>query len=139
MFTQLPYLYRDASNYKEGSSIYLNGRLTKADIKRLEQKLEGGEGFIPFDLGLDIPELQERLPNFPSEDDHVYHELQFEEVADLTSVPEGAMVIELKDFLAAFDRIADENSWDVAAAEVRLGIGDQFQSDDDDETESSFA
>lgn len=47
--TQLPYLYRDASNYKAHAFIYLEGRLHNAAISNLESKLEGGDGFIPFD------------------------------------------------------------------------------------------
>lgn len=130
-FTQLPYTYRDAANYKEHAFIYLEGRLTKTQIAAIEPKLEGGDGFIPFDLQLGVLELQDRMTSFPSEDDHVFHEFNFDEIEFLNQPPEGAQVIKLSDFLAAFDKLRDENSWNIEAAEERLGIGEHFEAENE--------
>ncbi len=125
--TKLPYTYRDASNYKAHSYIYLEGRLHNAAIAAIESKLEGRDGFIPFDLQLGVEELQNQLTSFPSDDDHVFHEFDFDEIEYLESVPEGETAIALGDFLAAFERLQDANAWDVDAAQKRLGLGAQYQ------------
>lgn len=124
--TKLPYSYRDASNYKEHSFIYLVGRLTEHEIAAIQPKLEGGDGFIPFDLQLGVVELQDRMTSFPSEDDHVFHEFNFDDIEFLDEIPEGESAINLNDFLAAFDKLQNKNGWDIASAEVRLGIGEQL-------------
>jgi hypothetical protein len=122
MFTVIPYVYRDASNYKEGDHIILEGILTEEQIKSIEGKLDDGENFIPADLNLGIEELQERLMSFPSDDDHVWHELELNEIEVVASVPDGSNTILCEDFVAAFDKIADCNSWDVAGCMERLDI-----------------
>jgi hypothetical protein len=122
MFTIIPYLYRDASNYKEGDFIILEGTLSESQIAAIEDKLDEGENFIPADLKLGIEELQDRLTSFPSEDDHVWHELQLSEIEVVASVPDGSNTIPSEDFVAAFEKIADSNSWDVAGCMERLDI-----------------
>jgi len=121
--TKLPYLYRDAANYKAHSFIYLDGRLHNAAIRAIEPKLDDGDGFIPFDLQLGIAELQDQLTSFPSDDDHVFHEFDFDGIEYLDSVPEGEPTISHRDFVSAFDRCHDANGWDIEAAQERLGIG----------------
>lgn len=125
----LPYLYRDAANYKAHSTIYLEGRLHNAAISAIERKLESVNGFIPFDLQLGIDELQDQLTSFPSDDDHVFHEFDFDGIEYLEAAPEGENVIVLKDFLDSFERITDASSWDVAAAEIRLNINSESSLD----------
>ena len=127
--TKLPYIYRDAANYKEHAFIYLDGCLTKEQIASIEQKLEGGDGFIPFDLQLGVVELQDSMISFPSDDDHVFHEFNFSEIEFVGELPEGESAIKLSDFLTAFDKLRDENDWDVAAAEMRLGIGEHLEAE----------
>lgn len=122
MFTVIPYMYRDASNYKEGDHIILEGTLSDEQIKAIEAKLDEGENFIPADLNLGLDELQDRLTSFPSEDDHVWHELQLNELEVVATVPDGSNIIPSEDFVAAFEKIADSNSWDVAGCMERLEI-----------------
>ena len=97
--------------------IYLDGRLNNSAIAAIEPKLEGGDGFIPFDLQLGIVELQDQLTSFPSDDDHVFHEFDFDEIEYIESVPEGETAIPLADFFSAFEKFKDSNGWDVDAAE----------------------
>lgn len=129
--TELPYSYRDASNYKAHSFIYLDGKLHNAEIAKIEEKLEAlqdRESFIPFDLQLDIRELQSELTSFPSSDDHVFHELNFDEIKYLDQAPADVEPIELTAFMAA---IRDISSWNIEAAEERLGLAE----DEDEEKE----
>ena len=123
--TELPYSYRDASNYKAHSFIYLDGKLHNAEIAKIEEKLgalEDRESFVPFDLHLDIRELQSELTSFPSSDDHVFHELNFDEIKYLDQAPADVEPIELAAFMAA---ISDISSWNIEAAEERLGLAEE--------------
>ena len=126
--TKLPYIYRDEHNCKQRDYIYLNGRLSHEDVVSIMGKLNDGDGFIPFDLKLGIPELQERI-GAPSDADHVYHELEFDDRDHIKAAPEGETLIDVADFLAAFAAIKDENAWDEEAAMDRLGLND-LDSDD---------
>jgi hypothetical protein len=120
--TQLPYMYRDASNYKESAYIFLSGSLTAAQVAAIRSKLYDGDGFIPFDLKLGIPELQEQMTSFPSDDDHVFHELELDGITIRKSAPPDTTPIAVTDFVAAFAAIKDADAWDIAAADERLGL-----------------
>lgn len=122
MFTTLPYQYRDGANFKEMSAIVLDGALSAADIGALKATLEDGEKFIPYDLALDIAELQNRLPSFPDEDDHVFHELLLDEVEESETVPEGTSTIDVADFISSFARVKSRGGWDIIQAVERLGV-----------------
>ncbi len=70
--TRIEYLYRDAANYKAypECDVIVEGELHWSDF---EPTLHMGEMFIPADL--DLPELQAQLENYPSPDDHIWHQL----------------------------------------------------------------
>ena len=124
MFTQVPYGYRDGANYKEASTIHLEGVLSPDDIQRIEEKLSGGEFFIPADLmGLDVVELQDRLPSFPCDDDHPWHTLQLYHLTVSSDLPADSLnVIPVEKFVEAFDKIEGQNAWDEVGAMKRLGL-----------------
>lgn len=123
VFTVIPYLYRDAANYKASSSVVLEGALSAKDRKIIEDQLDSGEYFIPADLpGLDLPELQEQLTSFPSEDDHVWHELSLDEISTQPSLPDGRTSIPVKTFVDAFRAVAAAGGWKVSEAAERLGV-----------------
>lgn len=123
MFTVIPYLYRDASNYKAFKVIALDDVLSADDIAAIKSKLSDGEFFIPADLaGLKLPELQDTLEDFPSEDDHVWHTLQLEQLEEAAEAPEDAEVVSKTAFMAAFVKIKHPNDWDVSGCMDRLGI-----------------
>jgi hypothetical protein len=123
MFTVIPYLYRDAANYKQHGEIVLEGPLNAVELSAIESKLSDGEYFIPGDLaGLGIEELQPRASGFPSEDDHVFHELRLEHIYVRDTAPEGTTVLAKDNFVQAFNAISGPNGWDVAACMERLDI-----------------
>jgi hypothetical protein len=74
MNTRIHYLYRDASNYKQGNEIIVIGELRFAELEPL---LDDG-GFAPEDVGLFHPGHQ--LTKFPGNDDHCWCELEEEDV-----------------------------------------------------------
>lgn len=121
-YTVVPYQYRDAANYKAGGEIILAGLLSEVDISAIKSKLDSGEYFIPHDLGLGIPELQDTLESFPSEDDHVYHELLLDEREVVSELPEGKVAIPAQSFVEAFAVLKDVDTWNVVAATERLGV-----------------
>ena len=114
MNTRITYLYRDASNYKQGGDVVVNGRVTLSDLEPL---LYFGELFIPGDVGL--PELQANFETqgfaFPTADDHVWHELESCEPTEATPTVD----ISAEKLIDAF-RKASEQGWKVRQAEQRL-------------------
>ncbi len=74
MNTQISYLYRDASNYKQHMMVVLSGVVSDEDKQLIKAKLDSGEFFIPSQV--DLPDLQGMMINGIDEDeDHVWHEL----------------------------------------------------------------
>lgn len=122
MHTKISYTYRDASNYKTSDHIYLEGVLTREDVQAIRKKCEDGTGFIPGQLGLNIEELQPRMKNFPSDDDHVFHDIDWGCMESIDSLPDGVVPIPAGAFIEAFAAIEDRNSWDVKGACKRLGL-----------------
>lgn len=116
MNTKFSYLYRDASNYKAYRDLVLEGELSLEDIKSV---LEDGEHFIPDQVGM--PELQAELgqygAEFPSEDDHIWHEIDSVEATD--EEPDFELTAEQVKKLFADVK---EVGWKVTEASERLGI-----------------
>ena len=112
MNTKFSYMYRDGSNYKEGSHAILQGTLTPADITKLKIHLDEGEYFIPSQVGLE--DLQHRMTSFPSDDDHVWHEVTGVDSTEESPTDERTAAAFLKDFLKA--------KWDVVKATKEIGL-----------------
>lgn len=108
-------MYRDASNYKECETVIVAGEVSRDELLHFCSTENGDDnGFIPSQVGLE--DLQPRMINFPSDDDHVWHELL--EVTPTEMEPSIKMTaVEL---LLKF-RAANDN-WDVPAAVDRLGL-----------------
>jgi hypothetical protein len=118
MFTELNYMYRDASNYKEGTTLYFEGAVTAEQRAAISAALDSGLYFIPDDVGLE--ELQSRLTSFPSEDDHVWHELESLNV--VKTLPADAVVEgPVEDMVETFRKVGP-HGWDVARAMDRLDL-----------------
>jgi hypothetical protein len=115
MNTLISYMYRDASNYKAHGEEVLQGTLTSEQKEAIIAKLEGGENFIPDQVGLE--EVQEQLTSFPSEDDHVWHELNEDDITDTQQDPTIQLTAEqlYQNFMAV-------EEWDVEGAVERLGL-----------------
>lgn len=75
--TQIEYMYRDASNWKQFETVVLAGEMSEEDINLIIGNLEFGDLFMPEQVGL--PRLQFRWPTL-NDDDHVYHELKREDI-----------------------------------------------------------
>ncbi len=109
--TRLDYLYRDASNYKQTSSVVFTGTLSAADRERFVAALDRGEWFIAEQVGL--VNLRERWAS-PSEDDHIWHESAglwpTDEPAD-----DGRSIVEFVDEV-------ERTTWDEPAAVARLEV-----------------
>lgn len=109
MNTEINYLYRDASNYKNHGSIIVSGHDPKAE-KKFEQLLDGGEYFIARQVGfpdLFLWESEDYDFAFNPEDDHCFHEMG--EILPTNADPTDKRTIQqvLEDF-----KIANKNGWE---------------------------
>jgi hypothetical protein len=114
MNTRIAYMYRDSANYKAHREAIVEGILSFKDVKKYT---DSGEFFIPSEVGLD--DLQEELRGFPSEDDHVWHELIPSEIAG--TMQPATETITAKQLISNF-RKAHMRGWPVRPAMKRLGI-----------------
>ncbi len=115
MNTRIAYLYRDGANYKQHHDVVVDGELSLDGLKSF---LVDGMFFIPHDVGL--PDLQHCFADqgcgFPSDDDHIWHELvAAEPTNDLPAVE-----IHAADLIVKF-RTASDNGWNLTGALKRLG------------------
>lgn len=115
--TALHYLYRDARNYKAGTRVVLAGAPDAAGIAAITAALDGGEFFIPSQVGL--RDLQRDLSPRLYEDDHVWHELQAG--ADITATEDPAT--ESFGFAELVERFRTV-TWDVEQAAIDVGLGE---------------
>jgi len=87
--TRFRYLYRDADNYKEGREVVLPGEPELGDLETVRAALDGGENFIPEQVGLvdlqaglqqwDSKETEAGYETNPENDpDHPWHEFSDE-------------------------------------------------------------
>ncbi|MDH7974163.1 hypothetical protein QH494_18395 [Sphingomonas sp. AR_OL41] len=112
--TAFEYLYRDASNYKSHSQVYLSGRLSGADRALIVSKLQDGEFFVAEQVG--IPPLYEALyalSDGPTDDDHRWHE--FSGFVDEPSLVDGPIWGTSAEFVLAFSKLT---KWDSKISEV---------------------
>lgn len=112
MNTKFEYMYRDASNYKQFESVVFPGEITDKERDIIQNSLEDGENFIPFQVGLD--DLQPRMVSYPSADDHVWHEI--ESITLVEDKPTQSIDIHM--FVEKFKGI----EWDVVEAAKRHSI-----------------
>jgi hypothetical protein len=112
MNTKFSYMYRDGSNYKEGSHVIFKGTLTPANIIKLKKHGDEEEYFIPSQVGLE--NLQHRMTGFPSDDDHVWHEIIGVDSTKDSPTDERTAAVFLRQFLKA--------KWDVVKASKELGL-----------------
>lgn len=116
MNTRIIYLYRDASNNKQSTSIVLEGPLIPDQIAAIEQACDEERSFIPGDVGL--PELQSLWVDHGcplTDDDHVWHELI--EITVTNDPPTMSLTAE-----ALYTRFVAVTHWDVDGAMARVGL-----------------
>lgn len=109
--TQITYMYRDASNWKQFETVVLAGAMSQEDIDLIISKLEDGDLFIPEQVGL--PRLQFRWPTL-NEDDHVYHELKREDFKIVDLPP--TLEITAKELVENFRNV----NWDILFSDWTL-------------------
>ncbi len=110
------YLYRDAGNFKIWGSVLLRGAMHTDDRRVVESNLEGGELFIPEQVGLkSLQRAFESTSAVPAVDDHVWHEfveLRPATKADLENISERGDKAEL---LVNFCRV---ETWDESLSPI---------------------
>ena len=104
--TQISYMYRDASNYKQATTVIFPGTLED------KQSLLNLEDFVPSAVGLE--DLQHRFGPW-TEDDHPYHEIT--EITETDLPPTENMSAE------DFSKMCREADWDKIASEVTQSHG----------------
>ena len=113
MNTALSYQYRDAANYKQCCRVVFAGEITAAERSAMLANLDDGQFFLAGQVGLE--DLQGRFGRF-YEDDHVWHELEPEDI-ELTDAPATEVVD-----IHAFATLVATAVWDVHAAQDRIGL-----------------
>jgi hypothetical protein len=117
IFSLIPYFYADEGNFGSSEIVYLAGQLSPEQTAIVASRLDGEEFFIPTEVGMVA--LQHRSNSFPSEMDHVWHQLDTEQFKVVTALPEGVAVLcTAAEFVERF--IAAE--WDVSKEYIRLGL-----------------
>jgi len=79
MNTKIAYMYRDGDNYKQYEEVVIPGEITDEDKALILSKRDEGQYFIPSQVGLN--DLQERMCSPIGDSDHVWHELEEEDIS----------------------------------------------------------
>ena len=111
--TIFEYLYRDASNYKAYGAILLQGLITPAEQKTLQDCFEDYQFFVAEQVG--IPALYEELFQYsdgPTEDDHTYHEFLLLRPASAKESKELKLWGSTERLLTAFTNA--KGQWDIS-------------------------
>lgn len=80
--THIPYMYRDAANYKVCRTLVLRGSITAEQVEQLRATLHDGDHFIPTQIGMPHLGTESGWASFPCEDDHIWHELELDAVEE---------------------------------------------------------
>lgn len=114
--TKIVYMYRDADNYKQFCEVVLSGAISAPEKKALLKTLNERQYFIPSQVGL--PDLQEQMNSPMGDCDHVWHELQAEDIKLTDEKPTGSDT----DIHGLVLRFKSVRAWDVIGAMRTLGI-----------------
>lgn len=122
MNTKISYMYRDADNYKQYAEVVIEGSISDEDKKLILNKRDEELYFIPSQVGLD--DLQERMPSPIGDSDHIWHELQDEDINLTEDDPTINHTFDnVKDLV---DRFKEIDKWDEESATKDLGITNVF-------------
>lgn len=112
--TVVPYMYRDANNFKAYGQVVLTGAITEAQLDALKASLEVDDTFIPEQIGMShLGYSEETWTSFPhDDDDHPFHELFVAEitVTDEVAIP-GAREGTVDAFVKRFTDVGPDG-WD---------------------------
>lgn len=127
MNTGITYVYADASNYKVWGREVLAGTLTAGEKAEILSACLDGELFIASQVGL--PDLQPQMWNEHrmNDDDHVFHRLLLDALADSDQAPTTQLTVAR--LLAHFRAVTTRgeagtlsSGWDVVGAARLLGL-----------------
>lgn len=112
MNTRIMYQYRDADNYKQFEEVVIPGEITEQDKALILSKRDEGQYFIPSQVGLN--DLQERMCSPIGESDHVWHELEEEDISLTPDEPTPNHGFE--DISELVERFKALKEWDLLSA-----------------------
>lgn len=113
MNTSFSYMYRDGDNFKQSHTEIFAGVLT---LEQIIPFLDEETYFIPNDVGL--LELQEQMIAFPTDADHVWHEITDGDIVSTEDDP--TTHVTATELLSRFQEMG--SNWDVSAGVERLGV-----------------
>lgn len=108
-FSIIPVMYRDADNYKSFGAYHVEGEFTSEQLERLRATLNGGDQFLPGQIGANN-HLGGDSFEYDGEVDHPWHELDPAEIAT-SDRPEGESFGTPEEFVARFEKAAADG-WD---------------------------
>lgn len=115
--TKIMYMYRDEDNYKINSYVVLKGEMADLEKKALIKKLDEDRYFIPSQVGL--TDLQESMSSPIGDRDHVWHELQDDDITLTDDDPCNTGYTDVHGLVMAFLAVKE---WDVLKAMEDVGI-----------------
>ena len=121
------YLYRDAGNYKSWATLLLVGKVTPTEESRLKDKLDGGEFFIPEQIG--VPPLCQnlwRIGTGPTSDDHPWHEycgLRAATIDEIDALPTWGLA------QCLLDRVNGVSAWNIGESRAYKALHTNFTSE----------
>lgn len=118
--TKFCYTYRDGSNYKQFEEIVLPGEITEQQKDLILSKRDEGQYFIPSQV--DLSDLQSKMIGFPSGDDHVWHELDTDDIFLTEETPTDWAVEKFGDISGLVRKFGELEGWNVTQAAKELGI-----------------
>lgn len=118
MNTKIAYQYRDADNYKQYEEVVIPGEISEQDKALILSKCNEGQYFIPSQVGLN--DLQERMCSPIGDSDHVWHELEEEDITLTEDDPTPNHPFDNINELV--ERFKALKGWDLISASKDLGI-----------------
>lgn len=117
--TILPYLYRDADNYKQFNECVVPGIPTREQLDRIQASLDDGEYFVPEKVGLPV----KRFEKWDEQSDHPFCEVNLSEPLEATD-REPDVELSWEELAKAFEAAKghwEENAEDMARHIVTSG------------------
>ena len=105
--TLVPYMYRDAHNYKAHAEVVFDGTITDEERTALEAGLQDGEYFVPGSVDLaDARDVDSRWTGvWDDEIDHNLNEIHMDEIEVCDRAPTDERTI--SEFVAALVALND--------------------------------
>jgi len=111
--TEISYMYRDAGNWKQFNTVVLLGKMSPENIELIFAILEDGNLFIPEQVGLE--KLQDRWDKLYSDIDHVWHELNRDDIEIVDDLP--TIDLTAQELVENFRRIKTNKGWYIARSD----------------------